>query len=161
MLFTIGRLRPGDAPASEFKLPGPGLYELDFKVPTWALPDFDNDRSVTLRAGRHVVQHLRTRYSNATGTLTMLVRVNYAGDAASQTPEIDAFGIDDLAIATIVRGLAVILGTWVAAQLIDALANAIREVRRVVEIGPVQWAIGAGVAILLVPRAVRAVKGAF
>lgn len=160
MFLTIGRMRPNDANAETFKLPGPGLYAMDFRVPSWALPEFDNTRDVTFRLGRHTFTHVESKYSNTTGTLTVIGRVQYAGTAIAQSPGIEAFGIDDLAMASIVRGLAVILGAWVAAHLLEALAGALTEVRRLIQVGPVFWAASAAVVILLVPRAVRAVKGA-
>ena len=124
---------------------------MDLSVPSWLGPDFETDARHAWTIGSHELTHLQSK--KVGGLLTVRVKVARASVAQSSTgPSVDLIGVDDLSLLLIFRGLLVVLGSWIAVELVNAIVQGIREIRRIVEIGPVQL-VGVGVAaVILIPR---------
>lgn len=141
--------QPGQR-ADELEIPGPGLYEADFKVPDWLVPDLKVTRSFTFKVQEHTIEHIST--GEAGGVLTVRFRVISNGDVTSSSPQTEALFLG-LTLGVIARGVfAVVLGA-LAAYLVSAIVDGIREVRKIAEtpagIGLAVLGIGAGVALLV------------
>lgn len=151
--IVLGRWKPGPGVrAEELELPGPGLYEADFAVPGWLLPDLDVQRSFEFQHAGSRIQHIRSTVEGS--SLTVRFRVLEDADKATANPQTQALFLG-LTVAGVLRGVAaVILGT-LAVQLVQGIVEALTEVRKLGET-PAGIGLGAlGVAGALVWLGIR------
>lgn len=151
--IVLGRWKPGPGVrAEELEIPGPGLYEADFGVPSWLVPDLDVIREFDFNVQGARVRHLRSTVEGE--TLTVRFRVEDDPQSAVAGPQTSALFLG-LTAATILRAVAAtILGT-LAVKLIQGIVEALREVRKLGET-PAGIGLGAlGVAGALVWLGIR------
>jgi hypothetical protein len=131
----------------DLELPGAGLYEFDFDVPGWMLPDFDNERQFSVDwMGRKVTHHASSLSGNK-----LSVRASISDQDDAPAPEIKEAGA--VSVRAIVGLLGVVAGGFIATQI----ANSIREVRKIVEV-PAGGVLAVGAAVLAAGLGVAAFK---
>ena len=139
---VLGRWHPTPGQSLEtFEVPGPGIYEADFRIPDWLFPDFTNRRRITQKVGEHVITHVS---SAAHGdVLTVRFIVEKAEGTAGSAPYISSGPV--LFLWAVVGVFAAIVGTLVLKTVI--------ELRKIAQtpagLGLAALGIGAG-ALLLV-----------
>jgi len=136
---VIGRWHPTPGQKLDtFEVPGPGLYEADFFVPDWLVPDFQSARQVQRKIGEHRVSILGVRSEGNTATLRF--RIERIEDTTN-APDIASGPV--IALAAVVGLLGGLIFGWLA----------LKELRRIAEtpagIGLAALGLGAG-ALLLV-----------
>lgn len=137
---------PG-VPASEFEIPGPGLYEADFGVPGWLFPDFLNTHEFHFRVAGRRVTHYTTRVVGA--TLTTRFRIENDAGTAPQSPETE-WVVGALTVGAVLRVVAGTIFGALAASILNSLVEALRELRKIGESAP---AAGLGLGALAVAGA--------
>lgn len=126
---VIGRFRPSGALKPEdLEIPGPGLYEADFNVPGWALPDYDAERSFSVPIQGRRVEHIWSRIDG--NLLTIRFRVTET-EESYQGPHLAFLG--PLTIGLVVRAFGVLLFGALAVALVKAVVDALREIRKLGE----------------------------
>jgi len=156
--FIIGRKKPKPGESGEaLEIQGAGTYEIVLNVPEW-IPggDYESNKSFRFPIPGWEIEHKRTYYNRADSSLVIRVRVHEkpetAGTAAGD--QIEGFPFVALTAGNIIRGVAAILGGWLVTKLLSIIVDAIREIRKILEISPViVWTV-AGVALLLTVRGV-------
>lgn len=159
MEFIIGRQKPKPGESGEaLQITSPGTYEIVLNVPDW-IPggDYESNKVFRFPIPGWEIEHRKTYYHRSDSTLVSRFRVfekpETQGTAAGD--QIDGFPFVALTAGNIIRGIAAVLGGWLLAKLLSILVEAIREVRKILEISPViVWTV-AGIAVLLTIRGVR------
>jgi hypothetical protein len=149
--IVVGRTRPSPGMRPEdVMLPGPGLYEVEFGVPTW-LPDFDNKSAHSFDVGRYHLQHVRSR--KQAGTLVIRLRATRNPTApTTRTAGVEIAILDDLTVLGVLQGLSFLFGAVLVGWILSSLVQAMREARKILEIGPVQIVGGVVVLAIFIPR---------
>lgn len=155
--IVVGRWRPSPGmPLESFEVPGPGLYEADFEVPDFLLPDFDTSREFVFYRDGKKVEHLRT--SVVGPLLTMRFRVSEFQDASVTPPQ--TAEVVTLTVAVVARAVfGVVLGA-LAVLIVKGIVDGLREVRRLAETpGGSLLTAGAGLALAAAAFVVFSRKG--
>jgi len=128
--IVVGRWRPSPGmPLESFEVPGPGLYEADFEVPDFLLPDFDVNRHLEFIRDGKKIEHIR---SNVAGpVLTMRFRVSELVDASVTPPQTSAVVV--LTVAVVARAVFGVIMGALAVLVIKGIVDGLREVRRLAE----------------------------
>src|SRR5512145_1065244 len=123
--IVVGRWRPTPGQdTANFEIPGPGLYEADFSVPGWLIPDFVSARTLRVPLGEMVITHLRS--SESGGVLTVRFRVE-RDPVRKQNPSVE---FSPLVVGVIISAIAgAIGGSFITGQL----AKFLTELRRIAE----------------------------
>ena len=129
--IVLGRFTPGPGQrAEDLEIPGPGLYEADFNVPDWLVPNFDNGRAFTFKHDGKRVTHVRSVVKG--DKLTVRFRVAQEGPASAVMPQTE-FLLVPLTIGIVLRAIAAgVFGTLVVLA-INGIVQALREVRKLGE----------------------------
>lgn len=146
--IVVGTWRPKPGESTEdFEIPGPGLYEADFAVPSWILPEYKSAKVFTVNVGEYRVTHEGSQ--GAGGKLTVRVRIER--DAARKmTPEVEMLP----ALLTVGRVFAALAAGTVGSVLMVQLVKMLTEVRKLAETpaGIGLAALGVVGAVLLLKR---------
>lgn len=128
---VLGRYRPGPGQrAEDLEIPGPGVYEADFTVPDWLVPDFDVARAFSFKHDGKRVTHKRSFVNG--DKLTVRFVVEDVGPANNVTPQTE-FILGPLTVGIVVRAIGgAVFGTLVVLAL-NGIVQALREVRKLGE----------------------------
>jgi hypothetical protein len=149
---VLGRYRPEPGTrAEDLEIPGPGLYEADFELPNWLLPDLDVERRFTFPLEGSKIEHVRTRVIGS--TLTMRFRVVDEPRLTVQSPQTAGLFVA-LTVANVLRFVAASILGALAVKLIQAIVEGLREVRKLGE-----TPAGIGLAALGVAGAIAIAVG--
>lgn len=150
--IVLGRYRPSPGQrAEDLEIPGPGLYEADFSVPDWLVPDFDKSRAFSFKHDGKRITHLRSFVKG--DKLTVRFKVADEGPANNVTPQTE-FLLGPLTVGIVVRAIAgAVFGTLVVLA-INGIVQALREVRKLGETpaGIGLAALGVAGALVLVAK---------
>lgn len=150
--IVLGRFRPAPGtPIESFEIPGAGLYEADFEVPGWLVPDFDTDREFEFFRDGKTVRHLRTAVHGNILTVRFTVTDNETGITGSTVAAAPV-----LTIAVVARAIfGVVLGS-LAVLVIKGIVDGLREIRKLGEskagVGLGIGVAAAGIALLLISK---------
>lgn len=144
-----GTWRPtsGQRPA-DLVIPGPGLYEADFTIPSWMVPDGVFDRHLTFKVGGHQITHLSSTVKE--DVLTVRFRSDRISDPVSpygDTPQ-------EANMGAIMQPILVVVVGALAAVILNSVVQALRELRKIgdgkspLSIGLAVLALGGGVLLL-------------
>lgn len=124
---VLGTYRPAPGTRPEdLQIPGAGIYEADFNVPDWLIPDFSAERKFDVQRGGLRYTHERTTVK---GTV-LTIRFSVERTAPPPPPD---FPVDEAGLGPVVK---VILGavlSVVATYFVQAIVDALREVRKLGE----------------------------
>lgn len=147
---VLGRYRPGPGQrAEDLQIPGPGVYEADFDVPDWLVPDFDVARAFSFKHDGKRVTHKRSFVKGSVLTVRFVVVEETA--ANNVTPQTE-FIAGPLTVGIVLRAIAGgVMGTLVVLAL-NGIVQALREVRKLAETpaGVGLAALGVAGALVLV-----------
>lgn len=151
--IVLERYRPQPGmPIETFEIPGPGLYEADFSVPGWLVPDFDTRRSFHFDRDGKRVEHLRTKSEGDLVTVRFAVtEIAGLGVTSPQTAEVVT-----LTVAVVARAVfGVVLGA-LAVAIVSGIVSGLREMRKLGEskagVGLGIGAAAAGIGLLILAR---------
>lgn len=150
--IVLGRYRPSPGtPIEQFEIPGEGLWEADFEIPGWLVPDFDTQREFQFARQGKTVTHLRTISHGDLLTIRFHVEENAVATSSQQLAAAPV-----LTVAVVARAVfGVILGA-LAVGIIKGIVDGLRELRKLGEskagLGLGVGIAAAGVAVLLLAR---------
>jgi len=161
--FQIGSIRPkpGAEPGS-IELPGPGLYEADFRVPGWlasvletfGADELDINREFTAPFANGLnLEHIKTEWRGE--SLTIRARLVDAPQGRSNKPSIQSAGT----VKTLVLAIAKHWKITIGAAIIAGIASAIREVRLFAEVQPLTAGVVGISGVLLLTGAFTLRRG--
>lgn len=125
--IVLGRWKPepGQAP-EEVEIPGPGLYEADFAVPDWLVPNLDIGREAKFTHNGKTVTHIRSRVAGP--ILTVRFRVEETIDPTNYSPTTASL-IPALTVGVVLRWFGVSILGLISVAVIKGVVDALREVR--------------------------------
>lgn len=139
--------KPGENP-EQFELPGPGLYEVDFRVPGYLVPDFVSNKVLTVPLGAYRVTHIRS--FELDGKLTVRLKIEDNPEQASK-PQVEFLGP-----LSVVQVLMVLAGATIGTFLMAQAVKFVTEIRKLA-----QTPAGIGLAALGIAGAALIVAGIF
>lgn len=149
---VLGRYTPSPGQrAEDLEIPGPGLYEADFNVPSWLVPNFNVSRAFSFKHDGKRVTHVRSFVKD--DLMTVRFKVADEGPATAVSPQTQ-FLVGPLTVGIVLRAIAGgVFGTLVVLAL-NGIVQALREVRKIGE-----TPAGIGLAALGVAGAFLILKG--
>lgn len=149
---VLGRYKPGPGQrAEDLEIPGPGVYEADFTVPDWLVPDFDATRAFSFKHDGKRITHIRSFIRG--DLMTVRFKVADEGPTNSVMPQTQ-FLLGPLTVGIVIRAIAgTVFGTLVVLAL-NGIVQALREVRKIGE-----TPAGIGLGALGVAGAILLLKG--
>lgn len=132
--------------ADDLHIPDPGLYEVDLAVPDWmAWGDFALENQFDFDVPGYVVHHFFTRHDEQRSLLTIRFRVDENPATRDDRAIAETEFIQALTIGVVLRGVAVVVGSWLAVKLLQVVVEFVREIRKLVEVSTPAVAVGLGI----------------
>jgi hypothetical protein len=126
---VIGRYHPQPGVrAEDLEIPGPGVYEADFGVPDWLVPDLDVGREFEIKRGENLITHHRSTIKGN------VLTVRFSVERIAAPPAQTIIGLlGPLTVGIVARAVFVIVLGTLGVLIVQAIVDALREVRKIGE----------------------------